>query len=170
MESFEEINSLLLSKAILHYGCKQVTDILNEEDVSICSDFLGFVDFYYKISKIISYDSIVIDFGCGLGFQHLFFDKHIGYIGIDCCDWSRGVKISKDKNYCFLKETICDFISKFRNSDEDIKFLLNLLRENGCQMKEPYITPRIVGVCNKVPNVEARELVNNTFLNVFNYY
>lgn len=169
MEDFEEINGLLLSKAILHYGCKQVNEILREEDISVCSEFLGFVDFYYRISKIISKDFIVIDFGCGLGFQHLFFDNHIGYIGIDHNDWVRGENLNGERNYCFLKTSIEDFIS---NVEENIdpSFFLNILEENGSKPNKHHITPRVVGICNKVPSLEARRMINKTFTDVFNYY
>lgn len=171
MKTFEEINNCLLGKAIIHYGVRSVETLLRENSASVSDDFLGFVDFYYGVSDIISKNCIVIDFGCGLGFQHLFFDKQIGYIGIDAFDWKRNnTVLDKAKNYCFLMESISDFIGKYQSKDNGLEFLLDVLKDNSCSIDLSDGDIEVIALCNKVPSQDSRRLINNTFLNVFNYY
>lgn len=61
--------------------------VIGQEFCELSYDFLGFVDIYKHLSKIIPKDKIVIDFGCYLAAQSYFFTEHKGYIGVDVEIW-----------------------------------------------------------------------------------
>lgn len=46
-------------------------------------DFVGFVDIYYYLSKVIPKDWSVIDFGAGYNAQSYFFTEHKEYIAVN---------------------------------------------------------------------------------------
>lgn len=77
---FQEINNLLL-KMIPKEEFDRV--IKSYASAEISSDFLGFVDTYYYLSKLIPKHWTVIDFGCAENAQSYFFQKHARYIAID---------------------------------------------------------------------------------------
>lgn len=49
----------------------------------ISDDFIGFIDTYYYLSKMIPKHWTVIDFGCGYNAQCFFFTEHTRYIAVD---------------------------------------------------------------------------------------
>lgn len=190
--SFIEINNYLLLQSKQHYGCCEIENFINKNSGDIDESFLGFVTFYYNISEFIDKKSIILDFGCGPGLQHLFFKDFIGYIGIDHNEWFRPMSKTKNTdNFVFLKEEIEDFLDpilKLNDSSKIEEHLLEIL-SNGTKntMFKKYIEEKIhklddaeifsflgefkiVALCNKVPSKQSREKINSVFLNVFNYY
>lgn len=80
---FQEINNLLL-KMIPKEEFDRV--MKSDSGVEISSDFLGFVDTYYYLSKLIPKHWTVIDFGCAKNAQSYFFKEHFRYIAVEPYD------------------------------------------------------------------------------------
>jgi len=62
---------------------KQVTAILDANSGDIDPSFLGFMDTYELLAKLIPANWTVYDFGCGYGFQCYFFRKHKRFIMVN---------------------------------------------------------------------------------------
>lgn len=76
--NFEEITSYLLSLIP-----KEEIDKRAETLGELCDEFLGFVDIYYYLSKVIPKDWTVIDFGAAHNTQSYFFTEHKKYIAVN---------------------------------------------------------------------------------------
>ena len=61
---------------------KYTEEIIVNEDVRTEGWQLGYMTENIKIAEMIPKDKIVIDVGCGFGFQHILFKDHKKYIGI----------------------------------------------------------------------------------------
>lgn len=57
--------------------------VFGQETCGIDSGFIGFIDTYYYLSKIIPKSYTVYDFGCGYNPQCYFFQEHEKYIAIN---------------------------------------------------------------------------------------
>lgn len=88
---------------------KYVDDCIKRAKGDIGWEFLGFMDDYMNLAKIISKDLVVVDVGCAYGFQHIVFKNHKGYIGIDGCEFTRMPK-TFTKNARFIKGKFRDVI------------------------------------------------------------
>jgi hypothetical protein len=77
-------------------------------------EFLGFIEDYYHLSRIIPLDTVVVDVGCANGFQHTFFRNHVRYIGIE--EDQNNATMGFTKNSEFWK-------MKFLNSERAIEQL-----------------------------------------------
>lgn len=61
-----------------------IREAVTHGDRMECSpDFMGFLNVYYPLSKIIPKDMKVADLGCGHGAQSFYFKEHEDYIGVD---------------------------------------------------------------------------------------
>lgn len=136
----EELINYILSRTP-----KDQKDLIFSQDrLEIDGSFLGFVDIYYHLSKIIPKCFTVIDFGCSYAPQSVFFEEHKEYIGIDeelCVKFTRGNSVYHDMS-------IQDFIKE----------------------KMPQDTGKIFAICSHVPDFSAAELVRQKFENVFTFY
>lgn len=189
-ETFETINKELLLLSKKYYGCCEIEEFISRHSCDISDDFLGFLDFYYHVSKFITKDSILVDFGCGTGLQHLFFRDFFGYIGIDSGNWERPINNGDDKkNYCFFNIDITNFIWSVMDRRHMARSLVDMLFretnnnryriENNSNKEmdlsdvlkiESVERKKIVALCNKVPDSVSRIDINRNFLNVINYY
>lgn len=122
---------------------EQCDKVFGQQYADIDGDFLGFVDTYYYLSKLIPKHWIVIDFGCAYAPQAYYFRKHKEYIGI--CP-------SVDKRFFFENTTHCT---------DTIKGWL----EKAGKMN----TDEVFAICNYVPSPET-ELVRQTFKNCYVFY
>lgn len=61
----------------------QCDRVFFQEYVDIEPSFLGFVDTYYYLSKLIPTHWTIIDFGCAYNPQSFFFPEHKQYIAVD---------------------------------------------------------------------------------------
>lgn len=171
---FDKINSELYKMSSSYYGENELNKSLCYHDYELSDDFLGFVHFYKKISEIIKVEhSFIVDFGCGMGLQHLFFKDAIGYIGIDSSDYFRPKANDPDRNYAFLRISGRDFISDMKPYSK-ITYLTNLLYNvTGNRKIVRDFDPdkvQVIALCNMVPDMDLRKTINNEFINVFNYY
>lgn len=77
----------LIKEAPDQEAFKKHIQYLIDHDGEFCIglDFnnLGFMQDYYHLSKIIPYDSVIVDVGCSIGLQHVLFKDYKKYIGID---------------------------------------------------------------------------------------
>ena len=58
-------------------------DRVMREDMEFCPEFLGFVSYYYFLSKVIPRDRVVYDMGCCNACQAYYFRNHHAYVGVD---------------------------------------------------------------------------------------
>ena len=79
---FEEINNRLYNILLTKFP-EELKRVSNQEMCDIDSSFLGFVDTYYHLSKIIHKDWVVVDLGCAYAPQGYYFRNHTEYIGVN---------------------------------------------------------------------------------------
>lgn len=142
---FEEAN-LTLSNLI---PADEQRRILLQYRCELEPNFLGFVDAYYALSKLIPQDTTIIDFGCYLAAQSYFFKDHKAYIGVDeVIDMQR----FRPPNATHYYGRIQDFLA----ADGPIPYQFNNLE--------------YFAICNYVPDPEARRMVRERFQNCFCFY
>ena len=101
---FEEINDFLHKSLQQDYPIQfgQV-----KKSVSTYNpEFLGHVDAYYYLSRLIPLDTTIYDMGCCWGFQSYFFKDHKKYIGVDANqDGDKQIKLPNNEYHnCTIKE------------------------------------------------------------------
>lgn len=139
----EPINAKLLS-LLPEDQCDRV---FSQDYVDIEPSFLGFVDTYYYLSKIIPTHWTVIDFGSAYNAQSFFFAEHKQYIAIDAgADTERFCS----PNGIIFAKSIDSFLRDDLDSlDLDVR--------------------QCFAICNYVGN-EATLAIAQKFPNVFTYY
>jgi len=86
---------------------KYINTCIKNSKGDIGWEFLGFMDDYMNLAKIIPTDLIVVDVGCAYGFQHIIFKDFKGYIGIDVSCTPKAFT----KNARFIKGKFSNVIS-----------------------------------------------------------
>jgi len=137
---FEKINNNLVRKLRKKYP-KMFEYVLKQRWCDIDLDFMGFVDTYYYLSKIIPKHWTVIDFGCAYNPQAYFFRNHKSFIGVDCST----EKQFQFKNTILFKGTIADYL------------------------KQNPIKGGVFAICNNVPSEETK-MIREYYPNCFIYY
>lgn len=117
--------------------------------------------------------SFIVDFGCSMGLQHLFFKGAIGYVGIDSNDYLRPDIDDPDRNHGFVRVSGEDFIRDMKPYSK-ITYLTNMLYDMTGNRKivcdfDPE-KAQVIALCNMVPDMNLRKIINSEFINVFNYY
>ena len=136
----EEINKYLVDELMLKYPVL-FDKVLRQDMCDIDLEFLGFVDTYYYLSKIIPKHWRVIDFGCAYNPQAYFFKDHKCFIGVN-----PGIKEQfRFSNTILFKGTISKFLEKKPTTKE------------------------VFAICNNVPSKETR-LIREYYPNCFVYY
>lgn len=144
--SNEEL-SLELYNYILNNHRNQIEDVFGQSNiVEISPDFLGFIEIYNNLSKIIPKEFIIIDFGCGYNAQSFYFKEHKKYIGIDF--WPNLIRFQAP------------------NTELVIDSIKNYIEHNTFDIENTF------AICSYVPNWECknRELIRLTFDNCFTFY
>lgn len=93
---------------LYHDDLRKVIDKDNGSNFD--ASFLGFMDIYEHLSKIIPKDWTIVDLGCCAMFQSYYFRNHKRYVGVDVCD-NQFLPI---KNTTFYRDKIDDFLGWFR--------------------------------------------------------
>lgn len=124
-------------------------EVMSQDMCKLDSEFLGFVDVYKNLSRIIPKGSIVIDFGCYLAAQSYFFARHKMYIGVDVVSMRRFTP---------------------PNSVHYTMSIQNFIQIEVPKLFEEYDELKLCAICSYVPDFQATEMVRKTFPNVFCYY
>lgn len=124
-------------------------EVMSQDMCELDSEFLGFVDVYKNLSRIIPKGSIVIDFGCYLAAQTYFFARHKMYIGVDVVSMRRFTP---------------------PNSVHYTMSIQNFIQIEVPKLFEEYDELKLCAICSYVPDFQATEMVRKTFPNVFCYY
>ena len=126
----------------------QADRVFNQKMADIEPDFLGFVDIYYHLSKIIPLHFTVVDLGCAYNPQCFYFTEHKEYIAVDSFEDTERFKAD---NCTIYEMTIKEFI---------LKHILSL------NIEETF------AICSYVPpwHNDNMELTRKYFKNVFTYY
>jgi hypothetical protein len=124
---------------------EQLKKVFSQDMCEIDPSFLGFMDAYEALSKIIPTQWTIIDIGCGYGAQSYYFRNHKQYIGI-------------------LTQPTITF--NFDNSVYWTKTISQITRcVMGCNVKQ------IFAILNYVPcSMQESKLVRDTFPNLYCYY
>ena len=134
---------LQLTRTILsEIGKQEVSRLFSYEKCELEYDFIAFLDSYADLKEIVPKNYIVIDLGCYQALQGHLFRDHAGYIGVDSGVPS-AYRLRQD-NAEYYDCTIQKFIEK----------ILPELNFN---------TEKVFAVCSYVPDMQAREMVRNTF-------
>lgn len=144
---FDEAHSAILSLL----PQEQINEVMNTQLVDIDMSFLGFLNVYYNLSKLIPTHFTIIDFGCAYNPQCFFFSSHKKYIAIDSFP---NIKVFKSKNCDFYNMETADFIEKiFPSFNFDIQ--------------------QVFAICSYVSPWGRRnteDIVRENFKNMFIYY
>ena len=124
-------------------------EVMSQDMCELDSKFVGFVDVYKNLSRIIPKGSIVIDFGCYLAAQSYFFARHKMYIGVDVVSMRRFTP---------------------PNSVHYTMSIQNFIQIEVPKLFEEYDELKLCAICSYVPDFQATEMVRKTFPNVFCYY
>lgn len=124
-------------------------EVMSQDMCELDSEFLGFVDVYKNLSRIIPKGSIVIDFGCYPAAQSYFFARHKMYIGVDVVSMRRFTP---------------------PNSVHYTMSIQNFIQIEVPKLFEEYDELKLCAICSYVPDFQATEMVRKTFPNVFCYY
>lgn len=124
-------------------------EVMSQDMCELDSEFLGFVDVYKNLSRIIPKGSIVIDFGCYLAAQSYFFARHKMYIGVDVVSMRRFTP---------------------PNSVHYTMSIQSFIQIEVPKLFEEYDELKLCAICSYVPDFQATEMVRKTFPNVFCYY
>src|SRR3990167_1722897 len=137
---FEKINDSL-GKALVKNFPEMVERVHGQDMCDIDGSFLGFVDTYYYLAKIIPLNWTVIDFGCAYNPQAYFFRKHKKFIGVDFGIRER----CKFENTELFEGKISDYLKGKPQSH------------------------KVFAICNNVPSPETK-LVREYFEDCFIFY
>lgn len=138
----EQEITLLNRKILSEIDRHEVRRLFSYPECELDGDFIGFLNSYADLPEKIPKDWIIIDFGCYQALQGYLFKDHAKYIGVDCgvsTEW----RLRQD-NTEYYKCMIQDFITAVMPK-------LNLDFQ------------KIFAVCSYVPDIQAREMVRNTF-------
>lgn len=144
--NFEEITSYLLS-LIPKEEIEKREGTLGE----FYPEFVGFVDIYYYMSKVIPKGYTVIDFGAGHNLQSYFFTEHKKYIAVNPLS---GIE---EENGMFCPPN-CEIYRM--TTGEFLKTV-------------DYPKEKVFAICNYVPDwyrESSMELVRNKFKNCYTFY
>jgi len=122
----------------------QCDAIFNQKYCDIDYEFMGFLDVYESLSKIVPKYWSIVDLGCAYAPQCFYFEKHKEYVGVDvsgCLKFKAGnTKHFRMPIEKFIKEHSSEF-----NMDETF------------------------AICSYVGD-QSMKIVRQTFKNVFTYY
>jgi len=131
----------------------RVSTIIKSNCGDIDESFLGFDDTYLHLSKVIPTSWVVVDLGCGYGFQSWYFRNHRKYIMVN--------PNNREEYDVFAPEEWCEY---YNMTTKD--FLES--------WKGPFAeTSQKFGICNYVPpwhGHNSGELVRKYFDNCFVFY
>ena len=150
--NFEKINRELL----LILPRDQRERVFNQDRGDIGPEFLGFVDIYVALAKIIPVHWTVVDLGCAYAPQAFLFKGHAKYVGVDLpgsyFDREGGMtERFVAPNSMFYEMTIADFCERHASEfDQETTFAI-------CS----YVPPWYGDNC---------ELARRAFRYVFTYY
>lgn len=128
--------------------------VFKQEMCEICSDFIGFIDTYYELSKLIPKDWAIIDFGCGYNPQCYYFSEHKEYIAVQPIDDCTPTELFQSDNCTIYRMTSGQFIKKIMP-----KLKLNI--------------SKVFAIANYVPKWYGESTVNlvlRNFKNVYTFY
>jgi len=131
----------------------QINRVLNQEYCDIDMEFMGFLDIYESLSKIIPKHFTVIDLGCAYNAQCFYFADHARLVSVDLPLPTEQGKMERftTSNCTIYETTIARFIeSHLQEFDQDETF----------------------AICSYVPDWYGNnmELVRHSFKNAFTYY
>lgn len=128
--------------------------VFNARLCDIDCSFVGFIETYEYLSKLIPKDWTIFDFGCAYNAQCYFFDKHKEYHAIEPLTDLDCKEIFHTDNTIIHRCTTNEFLkSKFTELDVDI---------NKC-----------FAIVNNVPNwygEDSTKLVHEYFRNCYTFY
>lgn len=144
--NFEEITEYLLS-LIPKEEIEKREGTLGE----LCTEFMGFVDIYYYLSKVIPEDYTIIDFGAAHNAQSYFFSEHKKYIAVN------PQSPIENENGMFCPPN-CEI---YRMTTGEFLRTIDYPKE------------KVFAICNFVPNWHGEDsikLVHENFRNVYTFY
>lgn len=153
METNEEVSMYLLS-VIPKVEIERVFS--SDTRAEICGDFLGFVNTYFHLSKIIPKDFIIIDIGCGYNAQSYLFNEFQRVYAVNPLNEISGFHF---EYFCAPNCTLFDMTAG--------EFIEQELPKLNLDLKKCF------AICNYVPNwhnEKPMKLVAKTFPNHYVFY
>lgn len=132
---------------------EQLHSVFNQGMCDIDCSFIGFIETYYHLSKIIDKEFTVIDFGAAYNPQCFFFDRHKKYIA---------VQPEGDECKVMFQAKNCDIYKTTTKG-----FIENVLPGLNLDLDKTF------AIVNFVPNwhgENSMELARTHFKKVYTYY
>ena len=120
--------------------------VMRYEDCELDLSFLGFTRDYEALSTIVPLNFTIVDLGCYLAAQSYFFTHHKAYIGVDVVEADRFTPHNAEH----YVGSIQSFIANIDRWDLDLD--------------------KTFAIMNFVPDWNARDLVKQTFKNLYVFY
>lgn len=121
-----------------------------DAEIDIDTGFVGFIDVYFFLSKIIPQNRVVFDVGCAYSFQSYYFRDHYLYVGVDGGDLRDRLILPGTKH-----------THQYINSAEDLRELHSkyVPRDRAC-----------FAICSYVPSDGVSKAVKDVFPDCFTLY
>ncbi len=134
---------------------KEKDRVFGQEVCDIDGEFVGFIEPYEALSKLIPKDWTIFDFGCCYNAQCYFFDKHKAYHAIEPNNPNMPLEeLFKAKNTIIHRCTTGEFL---KNVFPTLKVHIN----------------KCFAIVNNVPNwydEDSMKLVHEVFRNCYTFY
>lgn len=117
--------------------------LIRQEDCELENDFLGFLEAYDILRRIVPTDYVIIDLGCYMAAQALLFTQYRAYVGVDICNnlerfttentyhYGMSIKTFLDAPFQKYKDRkyfgICSYVPDFDSVKEAEKVFDNIL-------------------------------------------
>lgn len=132
----------------------QVENVMSQPYCEIEPSFLGFIDTYHDLARLIPKHWTIIDLGCYVSAQAWYFRDHYRYIGVDAPNRQTRPRSTELIRFQFDNTTpvtawIADYIKKWDGKD----------------------TSQVFAICSYVPlRDEEQAEVRRIFTNLYMYY
>ena len=112
----------------------QLKKILHYESAEHDPTFLGFIQQYEALSRIIPRHFIILDLGCGIALQAWYFRHHKEYLGVDTY---KGPRLQLD-NVIHFKDDINQFIADYDKDPNTIFTIVNYVPISTTRIRKKY--------------------------------
>lgn len=148
----------LVKDLLLKIPKEQIKEVFEQEYCDIDYDFIGFIETYFHLSKIIPKHFDVIDLGCAYNPQCYYFTKHKSYTGVDLGILPVYQPCEKKIEFKQFKSLNCKLIHKHINT---------FLEEDA----ENYEKNTTFVICNySTQNQKILEKISKIFKNIYMFY
>jgi hypothetical protein len=133
-------------KVLQMIGREESNRLFSWKECELDPSFIGFLDNYKDLEESVPKDYTIIDFGCYMAFQSVYFKDHACYIGVE-------------PNVPVKYRVNADAVHYKMTAQEFIKDTLPCLIRNGLDLQKTFV------ISSAVPDREVWQMIEETFPN-----